>query len=110
MRTIGFATGNSGRDLLPAAHHMNRRSTLTRQWELLKLLPPKSGGITTSELQCQLKEAGYATTKRTIERDLVELSRLFPLQRNNNGTPMAGTGCLEKARSCPASSLAKPSP
>jgi predicted DNA-binding transcriptional regulator YafY len=63
------------------------RSTLTRQWELLKLLPPRSPGITTSELQCQLKEAGYPTTKRTIERDLVELSRLFPLQCNNKGTP-----------------------
>ena len=58
------------------------RSTLTRQWELLKLLPPKGPGITTLELQSRLSDAGHPTTKRTIERDLVELSRLFPLQCN----------------------------
>ncbi|MHB0765368.1 helix-turn-helix transcriptional regulator [Stutzerimonas sp. NM35] len=63
------------------------RSTLARQWELLKLLPPKGPGITTIELQTLLSDAGHVTTKRTIERDLVELSRLFPLQCNNKGMP-----------------------
>lgn len=63
------------------------RSTLTRQWELLKLLPPKGPGVTTIELQRLLSDAGHVTTKRTIERDLVELSRLFPLQCNNKGMP-----------------------
>lgn len=63
------------------------RSTLTRQWELLKLLPPKGPGLTTTELQSLLHDAGHSTTKRTIERDLVELSRLFPLQCNDKGMP-----------------------
>jgi len=72
---------------MPAVPSATSRSTLTRQWELLKLLPPKGPGITTLELQRLLGDAGHETTKRTIERDLVELSRLFPLQCNNKGMP-----------------------
>ena len=72
---------------MPALPSATSRSTLTRQWELLKLLPPKSPGLTTTELQSQLREAGHSTSKRTIERDLVELSRIFPLQCNNKGMP-----------------------
>lgn len=63
------------------------RSTLTRQWELLKLLPSKPPGLTAAELKSLLSEAGYQTSKRTIERDLVELSRLFPLHCNDKGMP-----------------------
>jgi len=73
-----------GMNAVPSA---TSRSTLTRQWELLKLLPPKGPGLTTVELQRQLHEAGHPTSKRTIERDLIELSRLFPLQCNNKGMP-----------------------
>jgi predicted DNA-binding transcriptional regulator YafY len=72
---------------MPAVPSTTSRSTLTRQWELLKLLPPKGPGLTTVELQRQLHEAGHPTSKRTIERDLIELSRLFPLQCNNKGMP-----------------------
>lgn len=63
------------------------RTTLARQWELLKLLPARPPGATAGELQRTLEEAGHAGSKRTIERDLIELSRLFPLQCNNKGTP-----------------------
>ncbi|MBP64046.1 MAG: WYL domain-containing protein [Pseudomonas sp.] len=63
------------------------RSTLARQWELLKLLPVRSPGATASELQRRLEQAGHASSKRTVERDLVELSRIFPLQCNTKGTP-----------------------
>lgn len=63
------------------------RSALTRQWELLKLLPSKAPGFTAAQLQVALADAGYKTSKRTIERDLIELSRLFPLHCNDKGTP-----------------------
>lgn len=63
------------------------RSTLARQWEMLKTLPSKPPGTTAAELQCKLEDAGHATSKRTIERDLIELSRIFPIQCNNKGTP-----------------------
>lgn len=63
------------------------RSTLSRQWELLKLLPSRTPGATAAELQSYLSDAGYVTSKRTVERDLVDLSQLFPLQCNDKGTP-----------------------
>lgn len=63
------------------------RTTLTRQWELLKLLPAKGPGLTAAQLTVQLSSAGYTTSKRTVERDLIELSRLFPLQCNDKSMP-----------------------
>lgn len=69
---------------MPAA---NSRSTLSRQWELLKLLPSRPPGYTVQVLVEQLADAGYEISKRTVERDLNELSLLFPLQCNNKGMP-----------------------
>jgi len=69
---------------MPAA---NSRSTLSRQWELLKLLPSRPPGYTVQMLVEQLADAGYEISKRTVERDLNELSLLFPLQCNNKGMP-----------------------
>lgn len=63
------------------------RTTISRQWEMLKLLPNRAPGLTAAELHQQLEEAGHRTTKRTVERDLNELSSLFPLHCNDKGTP-----------------------
>lgn len=54
---------------------------------MLKLLPSRAPGLTAAELHQQLEEAGHRTTKRTVERDLNELSSLFPLHCNDKGTP-----------------------
>jgi len=69
---------------LPAT---STRRTLSRQWELLKLLPNRAPGATAAELHARLADAGHATSKRTVERDLSELSHIFPLQCNDKGTP-----------------------
>lgn len=63
------------------------RRTLARQWELLKLLPNKPPGLSASDLQHRLQDSGHETSKRTVERDLNELSQLFPLQCNDKGAP-----------------------
>ena len=60
---------------------------LARQWELLKLLPPKGPGITAKDLAERLSNAGFEVSKRTIERDLQDLSLVFPLMCNDKGTP-----------------------
>ena len=62
------------------------RSTLSRQWELLKLLPSRGPGLTASQITEKLKN-DHGVNKRTVERDLQELSRLFPLQCNDQGKP-----------------------
>lgn len=63
------------------------RDTLSRQWELLKLLPTSGSGETVSALQRRLADAGFATTKRTVERDLVDLSSVFPIRINDKSRP-----------------------
>jgi predicted DNA-binding transcriptional regulator YafY len=55
-------------------------STVSRQWELLKLLPKRDSGITVTELLARLDTCGYQPSRRTVERDLVDLSLVFPLQ------------------------------
>lgn len=64
-----------------------QNQTLARQWEILKRLPAKGPGVTARELAEWLADEGFPTAKRTVERDLVELSRLFPLDCNDKGTP-----------------------
>lgn len=63
------------------------RATLSRQWELLRQLPSRSPGTTSAELVARLKDAGFTISKRTIERDLNELSLIFPLERNDKSIP-----------------------
>ncbi len=63
------------------------RHTIARQWQLLKLLPGRHPGMSSTQLQTALTNVGHATSKRTVERDLVELATLFPLHCNSKGTP-----------------------
>ena len=63
------------------------RHTIARQWQLLKLLPGRHPGMSSTQLQAALTTVGHTTSKRTVERDLVELAALFPLQCNSKGMP-----------------------
>lgn len=47
---------------------------LARQWEMLKRIPSRQPGITARDLAGQLSDHGFTVTKRTVERDLVDLS------------------------------------
>ena len=51
--------------------------TLARQWEMLKKLPAGGPGLTASQVTAWLQSQGYRVSKRTVERDLVELSTSF---------------------------------
>ena len=63
------------------------RATLSRQWALLRQLPSRSPGITSAELVWRLRDVGFNVSKRTVERDLNELSLIFPLLRNDKSIP-----------------------
>jgi predicted DNA-binding transcriptional regulator YafY len=63
------------------------RHTIARQWQLLKLLPDRHPGMSSTQLQGALARAGHKTSKRTVERDLNELATLFPLHCNSKGMP-----------------------
>lgn len=64
-----------------------KQATLSRQWELLRLLPKVGSGKSTSELRQMLSEIGFEVTKRTVERDLLDLQEIFPLDCNDAGQP-----------------------
>jgi predicted DNA-binding transcriptional regulator YafY len=70
---------------------MNRNApmsdTLLRQWELLRAIPRAPRKIDVVSLMSKLAAAGYQTTKRSIQRDLNSLSRVFPLQSDDKSIP-----------------------
>lgn len=60
---------------------------LARQWEMLKKIPARPPGITSSELTAWLKDQGFGVSKRTVERDLNDLSSLFGIVSNTASIP-----------------------
>lgn len=66
---------------------ITERNTLSRQWEILRLLPSFGVGMTASDLVKRLTSLGFNVSKRTVERDLNELSRQFPLLCNDKSRP-----------------------
>lgn len=81
---------------MPGSDH---ETTIARQWELLRNhLPSRPPGISSRVLRERLEAAGHNVSKRTIERDMEELSRIFPIVRNENGTPPYGWHWRENAR------------
>jgi len=67
--------------------HASTRHTLSRQWELLKLLPGRGAGKTAKELAEALNDAGFRVSKRQVERDLGDLMESFPIDCNNASSP-----------------------
>jgi len=80
---------------MPGSDH---ETTLARQWELLRShLPSRPPGKSSLQLRNALASAGHDVTKRTIERDMHDLSRIFPITRNEKSAPY-GWHWLENAR------------
>jgi predicted DNA-binding transcriptional regulator YafY len=55
------------------------KSTLQRQWLMLRAIPRSPRVIGTADLMARLTSAGYSVDVRTIQRDLNNLSTLLPL-------------------------------
>lgn len=58
---------------------MKVNDTLLRHWHMLREIPRHPRKIGTPELQQRLAAAGFETTIRTIQRDLIKLSAALPL-------------------------------
>jgi len=61
--------------------------TLLRQWQMLRSIPRYPAKITAASLKEKLDAEGYRVAKRTVERDLQELSLAFPLMLDNRSKP-----------------------
>ena len=82
-------------------------NAVSRQWEMLRLLPRKPPGMTSGELQQKLNDLGYGVVKRTVERDLQALSRPFPILCNDKGKPFGWHWNPEESANFPAITLAE---
>ena len=60
---------------------------ILRQREMLRLIPRYLAKKTASEIHTRLVGAGYGVAKRTVERDLSDLTRRFPLFPDERSRP-----------------------
>jgi predicted DNA-binding transcriptional regulator YafY len=61
--------------------------TLVRQWQMLRLVPRAPAKISVTELCTRLETAEYSVSRRTIQRDLNQLSTVFPLVVDERNKP-----------------------
>jgi predicted DNA-binding transcriptional regulator YafY len=73
-----------------STNNKRMRITLLRQWEMLRLLtvsrsvnPNEGRWDKANEIAEKLKDRGYEITVRTVQRDLKELSNIFPIELNS---------------------------
>lgn len=62
-------------------------STIIRQWHLLTLLPKGPRRVDSATLEARLRARGLEVHRRTIQRDLVELARVFPIVSDDRSKP-----------------------
>ncbi|MES2403082.1 MAG: WYL domain-containing protein [Pseudomonadota bacterium] len=65
----------------------SRADALNRQWLLLQRIPRYPHKITAGQLTGQLHAEGHDISKRTVERDLLALSEVFPLASDERVKP-----------------------
>ena len=58
-----------------------------RQIQLLQLIPRHPSKISTSQIQDQLKDLGYAVSLRMIQRDLESLESIMPIVCDDRERP-----------------------
>lgn len=61
--------------------------SLYRQWHLLRQVPRYPQKITVQAIREYLVAAGFEVTERTVQRDLIDLSGLFPLTVDDRDKP-----------------------
>ena len=61
--------------------------TLLRQWAMLRAIPRYPLKITANELTQKLLAEQFSISKRTVERDLIQLSGIFPLINDSRNKP-----------------------
>ena len=61
--------------------------TLLRQWQMLRMIPRHPHKITARELHEKLQAEQFDVAKRTVERDLLTLSEMFPLTADERDRP-----------------------
>jgi predicted DNA-binding transcriptional regulator YafY len=72
----------------PASDIMqSQNDTLLRQLAMLRYIPQHPRQTTARELTERVEAEGFVVSKRTVERDLLTLSEIFPLLSNERSRP-----------------------
>ncbi|MBX3188520.1 MAG: hypothetical protein KF819_16005 [Labilithrix sp.] len=71
--------------------------SILRQWAILSLLPKPPRRIDSASIEGELRARGFATHRRTIQRDLLQLAEVFPIAADERHKPY-GWRWLEDAR------------
>lgn len=66
---------------------MSTNLTLLRQWTMLRMIPRAPAKVAVKDLQQQLRDADFKVTTRTVQRDLIDLSAVFPLVADEREKP-----------------------
>ncbi|MGA8277192.1 MAG: WYL domain-containing transcriptional regulator [Rhodanobacteraceae bacterium] len=74
--------------------------TLARQWAMLRAIPRTPYAMTAAELAERLRDEGYHTSRRTIERDLHILSARFPLTLDDRSKPYGWSWMKDASFEC----------
>jgi predicted DNA-binding transcriptional regulator YafY len=61
--------------------------TLMRQWQMLRLVPRSPSKMASMEIKQRLADEGFNVTPRTIQRDLMTFSAIFPLRCDDREKP-----------------------
>src|ERR1700690_813976 len=89
-------------------------SAIERQWLILSLLPKRPRRVDTASLEQLLRERGYDVHRRTIQRDLIQLSAVFPIVADERQKPFgwrwSENACLPCSTGTTDTSAARPLP
>jgi predicted DNA-binding transcriptional regulator YafY len=85
----------------------SNQQSLLRQWHMLRMVPRAPVKITAIELQERLEAEDFRVTERTVQRDLNELSTVFPIEVDRRNKPF-GWSWLRDASSFDLPGLALP--
>jgi len=69
--------------------------TLMRQWQMLRMIPRHPSKISTTEIMNSLNQEGFETTARTIQRDLIKLADIYPLEIDQRDKPFGWSWSAE---------------
>jgi predicted DNA-binding transcriptional regulator YafY len=72
--------------------------TTLRYVRMLDCLPTEPRKTTAKDIHARLTEAGFATSVRTVERDLDKLAEVFPIQKDERSRPYGWSWLRDAAR------------
>lgn len=62
-------------------------TTIQRQWLVLTMLPRAPRRIDTGAIEARLRQRGIEVHRRTIQRDLLDLAEVFPIEADERAKP-----------------------